>query len=82
MKIKENLFERRKNIVPNCIGIFNNAVTVSAEGSMIKDAEGKELIDFAGGIGVLNTGQCPAQVVEAIIKQSKQLIHSCFHVAT
>ena len=82
MKIKDNLFERRKNIVPNGIGIFNNATAVSAKGSIIKDANGNELIDFAGGIGVLNTGHCPEPVVEAIIKQSKKFIHSCFHVAT
>ncbi|MBL7851195.1 MAG: aspartate aminotransferase family protein, partial [Cyclobacteriaceae bacterium] len=38
-------------------------------------------IDFAGGIGVLNAGHCPAPVVNAITKQSRNLLHACFPVA-
>jgi 4-aminobutyrate aminotransferase/(S)-3-amino-2-methylpropionate transaminase len=40
------------------------------------------MIDFAGGIGVLNAGHCPEPVVKAIQEQAEKLIHTCFNVAT
>ena len=76
------LLERRKQFVPNAIGIFNPSTAVSAKGSVITDADGKEMIDFAGGIGVVNAGHCPPPVVAAIAKQAATLIHCSFNVAT
>ena len=77
----EELLERRKKVVANAIGIFNPATAVSAKGAIIVDSEGRELIDFAGGIGVLNAGHSPQRVVDAIKKQAETLIHTCFNVA-
>lgn len=82
MSKKEALIERRKNVVANGVGIFNPATAESAKGSVITDVDGRELIDFAGGIGVLNAGHCPEPVVKAIQEQSEKLIHTCFNVAT
>ena len=82
MKHSEEILERRKRFVPNAIGIFNPSTAVSAKGSIITDADGKEMIDFAGGIGVVNAGHCPDPVVEAISKQAANLIHCSFNVAT
>ena len=42
--------------------------------------EGKEFLDFSGGIGVLNVGHCPDEVVEAIRDQAGKYLHSCFMV--
>jgi 4-aminobutyrate aminotransferase/(S)-3-amino-2-methylpropionate transaminase len=53
----------------------------SASGSLMIDVDGRELIDFAGGIGVLNAGHCHPKVVEAIRDQAGRCIHTCFHVA-
>jgi 4-aminobutyrate aminotransferase/(S)-3-amino-2-methylpropionate transaminase len=64
------------------VGIFNTATAVSAKNATVTDAEGRELIDFAGGIGVLNSGHCPEPVVKAIQDQAAKLIHTCFNVAT
>ncbi len=75
------LYERRKKFVPNGLGIFNPSSAVSAKGAIVTDADGQELIDFAGGIGVLNAGHCPKPVVKAIQEQAAKLIHSCFNVA-
>jgi 4-aminobutyrate aminotransferase/(S)-3-amino-2-methylpropionate transaminase len=59
------------------------SVTVaSANGATLVDLEGRELIDFAGGIGVMNVGHCQATVVEAIREQAAKLLHTCIHVAT
>lgn len=78
----EKLLDRRKQLVPNAIGIFNPSTAVSAKGATITDADGKEMIDFAGGIGVVNAGHCPAPVVKAIQDQAEKLIHCSFNVAT
>jgi 4-aminobutyrate aminotransferase / (S)-3-amino-2-methylpropionate transaminase / 5-aminovalerate transaminase len=82
MSASETLFARRKEVVANGVGVFNPSTAVSAKGAIITDADGRELIDFGGGIGVLNTGHCPAPVVRAIQEQSEKLIHTCFNVAT
>src|SRR6476661_2837668 len=52
-----------------------------AHGARLVDADGREYIDFAGGIGVLNLGHTPEAVVAAIKEQAETLLHSCFPVA-
>lgn len=81
MKKSESLVARRNAIVPEGMGMFSPATIVSGKGAIIKDVDGKEYIDFTGGIGVLNAGHCPKPVVNAIVKQAKQLVHACFPVA-
>lgn len=76
------LLARRKNAVPSGVGLFNTATAVSAQGATITDADGRELIDFAGGIGVVNAGHCPAPVVKAIQDQAAKFIHTSFNVVT
>jgi 4-aminobutyrate aminotransferase / (S)-3-amino-2-methylpropionate transaminase / 5-aminovalerate transaminase len=76
------LFIRRRQSIPNAIGIFNPSTAVKANGSIITDADGREMIDFAGGIGVVNAGHCPAPVVAAIQRQAESMIHCSFNVAT
>src|SRR5690606_11040543 len=46
------------------------------------DVDGKEYIDFAGGIGVVNVGHCAESVVRAIQAQAAKLMHASIHVAT
>lgn len=55
---------------------------VSAKGSRIVDADDRELIDFAGGIGVVNAGHCDPRVVRAIQEQAAKLVHTCIHIGT
>lgn len=78
---KDALYQRRKKLVPNALGIFNPSSVQYAHGAVMVDADGRELIDFAGGIGVLNAGHCPPTVVKAIQEQAALLIHSSFNVA-
>ena len=47
---------------------------VKAEGVYLYDAEGNRHIDFTSGIGVVNTGHCHPQIVDAIRQQSGDLI--------
>jgi len=74
--------KRRRAVVPNGVGVFNTATAQSAKGALITDADGREMIDFAGGIGVVNAGHCPEPVVEAIIHQARRALHTSFNVTT
>lgn len=78
----EELLNRRKNIVANGVGVFNTATVQHAKGAIITDVDGRELIDFAGGIGVVNAGHCPEPVVEAIREQAGKYLHTSFNVVT
>ena len=76
----EELKQLREKHVPR--GVFNilPIFVKEAKGAMIKDVEGNEYIDFAGGIGVENVGHCVRKVVDAIREQAATYIHTCFHV--
>ncbi|MBX3728740.1 MAG: 4-aminobutyrate--2-oxoglutarate transaminase [Candidatus Sumerlaeia bacterium] len=76
-----DLLQRRQQAIPR--GPFNVAPIFAdkARGALLWDVEGKEYIDFCGGIGVLNVGHNHPRVVEAIKAQADRFIHTCFHVA-
>lgn len=78
----EDLLNRRKNIVANGVGVFNTATVQHAKGAIITDVDGREHIDFAGGIGVVNAGHCPEPVVEAIREQAGKYLHTSFNVVS
>jgi len=50
-------------------------VPVRGEGCRLWDADGKEYLDFLGGIAVNNLGHCHPKVTEALRKQAGELIH-------
>ena len=76
----EQLGRLRDEMVPQ--GPFNThrSFVQRAEGALIYDLDGRELIDFAGGIGSMNVGHCHPKVVAAIRDQAGKYIHPCFHV--
>ncbi len=78
----QELIARRKAAVPSGVGMFNHATAAQASGATITDADGRELIDFAGGIGVVNAGHCPPPVVKAIQEQAEKFLHVSFNVAS
>ena len=49
-----------------------------ARNALITDVEGREYIDFAAGIGVMNVGHCHPKVVEAVKDQAELYSHTCF----
>ena len=51
-------------------------VAEKGDGMYLIDADGKEYLDFIGGIAVNATGHCNKAVVEAIKAQAETLIHS------
>ena len=52
-----------------------NMVPVRGQGSRVWDQDGREYIDFAGGIAVNVLGHCHPELVDALDKQARQLWH-------
>jgi len=50
-------------------------IPVKGQGSRIWDQDGKEYIDFAGGIAVNGLGHCHPNLVKALIDQGQKLWH-------
>jgi 4-aminobutyrate aminotransferase len=53
-----------------------------AHGATIVDVDGREFVDFAGGIGCQNTGHGFEPVAAAIHDQVDRYLHQCFMVGT
>ncbi|WP_428401720.1 acetylornithine transaminase [Methanocrinis sp.] len=49
---------------------------VKGAGARVWDAEGREYLDFVAGVAVNTVGHCHPDVVEAIARQAKELIHT------
>ncbi len=80
MSKNELLLAERNRHIPR--GPFNThpVFAEKAKGAVITDVEGKEYIDFAGGIGVMNVGHSDEEVLRAIWDQIQKYTHTCFHV--
>ncbi|WP_447844687.1 4-aminobutyrate--2-oxoglutarate transaminase [Pseudomonas aeruginosa] len=79
-KTNESLLKRRQAAVPRGVGQIHPVVAERAENSTVWDVEGREYIDFAGGIAVLNTGHLHPKVIAAVEEQLGKLSHTCFEV--
>ncbi len=51
-----------------------------AHGARITDVDGREFIDFVGGIGSLNCGHTPEAVVAAVQEQAARYMHQMYSV--
>jgi 4-aminobutyrate aminotransferase/(S)-3-amino-2-methylpropionate transaminase len=76
------LAARRAKAVPRGVPSTTPLAVVSAEGSVLTDADGNRLIDFGGGIGVMNVGHGNATVLAAVREQLEHFTHVCFPVST
>ncbi|MFP5422131.1 MAG: 4-aminobutyrate--2-oxoglutarate transaminase [Gammaproteobacteria bacterium] len=79
-KTNESLMQRRTAAVPRGVGQIHPIFAESAKNATVTDVEGREFIDFAGGIAVLNTGHLHPKVVAAVQEQLTKLTHTCFQV--
>ncbi len=80
MKSNQELTQLLNKHVPPGLAVATGSFVKEARGAIIVDVEGRELIDFAGGIGVINVGHCPPKVVAAIQEQAAKFLHTCFHI--
>ncbi|MFN0276016.1 MAG: aspartate aminotransferase family protein, partial [Chitinophagales bacterium] len=80
-KSKE-IIERRRNAMPLGLAKSTEIAIASAHGGIVTDVDGNVLLDFAGGIGMMNIGHRNEQVVNAMKEQLDKYIHICSLVAT
>jgi 4-aminobutyrate aminotransferase/(S)-3-amino-2-methylpropionate transaminase len=76
------LLARRAAAVPRGVPAVTPIAVAHAEGAIVTDADGNRLIDFGGGIGVVNTGHRHPAVVDAVRAQLDRFAHVCFPVST
>jgi 4-aminobutyrate aminotransferase / (S)-3-amino-2-methylpropionate transaminase / 5-aminovalerate transaminase len=57
-------------------------VVARAQGARVWDVDGREFLDFAGGIACQNLGHGPSAVVAAVHEQVDRYLHQCFMVGT
>lgn len=74
------LGELRDEVVAKGYMSGTNCYVEKAKGVMVYDVEGREYIDFAGGIAVMNVGHSHPKVVKAIKDQAEKFTHTCFMV--
>ena len=80
--LSRSLLNRRAQAVPRGVPAVTPIAVGHAEGAVITDVDGNRLIDFGGGIGVVNTGHRHPGVVEAVRRQLDRFAHVCFPVST
>jgi 4-aminobutyrate aminotransferase / (S)-3-amino-2-methylpropionate transaminase / 5-aminovalerate transaminase len=78
-KSKE-LIALRASQVPRGVSALTPLYAVKAEGASLWDVSGRRYIDFAGGIGVLNTGYSHPKIIAAVKAQLENFTHTCFQV--
>ncbi|MDN3522502.1 4-aminobutyrate--2-oxoglutarate transaminase [Halomonas ramblicola] len=71
------LNELKKRYVANGAASPATQFAARAENALVWDADGNRIIDFAGGIGVLNIGHRHPKVVEAVKAQLDRVMHTC-----
>ncbi|MEO8448177.1 MAG: 4-aminobutyrate--2-oxoglutarate transaminase [Gemmatimonadota bacterium] len=76
------LTARRAAAVPKGVAMSAPIALAHAENAILTDVDGNRLIDFAGGIGVLNAGHRNPALVEAVKAQLDEYTHACFAVAS
>jgi len=79
IKAKELLRLREEN-VPVGVSYGAPAFIKRGEGAMFEDVDGNIMMDFVGGIGVLNIGYSNPEVIEVVKEQIDKFFHSSINV--
>lgn len=64
----------RRYVSPSYTRVYP-LVAERAEGLWVTDPDGNTFLDFTSGIAVCATGHCHPRVVEAVIRQARELLH-------
>jgi len=78
--LSQALMKRRNAAVVQAVYHATPIFVANAEGAVVEDVDGNRLIDFAGGIGCLNTGHRAPAVVDAVRRQLDRFLHTSFNV--
>jgi len=80
-KAKE-IIERRAKAMPDAIRCIYPCVIKRGEGAMFEDVDGNIILDWVGGVGVLNIGYSNEKAIEAVKAQSEKYFHSMMNITT
>src|SRR5205823_8894023 len=80
MSLNTEWQSRKEQATTRGVGVLTQVFAARAENAEIWDVEGKRYIDFAGGIGVLNTGHRHPKVMAAVAEQLGKFTHTCYQV--
>ena len=74
---KQDIIDKQKKFLFSCVANYYDEPLVvdHAKGAYVYDSEGKEYLDFFGGIVTISVGHCNEKVTGAIQKQSAKLQH-------
>ncbi|OBW99885.1 4-aminobutyrate--2-oxoglutarate transaminase [Gallibacterium genomosp. 1] len=75
-----DLITRMRDAIPNGVSVMCDWFVDSASNAIIKTTDGREMIDFYGGIGVLNIGHCHPKVMAAVRAQLDHFSHTSFQI--
>lgn len=72
------MLERHRKVLPSWLALYyqDPLELVSGKGCVVTDAEGRDYLDFFGGILTTMTGHAVPEVVEAIREQAGRLLHT------
>jgi 4-aminobutyrate aminotransferase/(S)-3-amino-2-methylpropionate transaminase len=80
LRSNEELQEKKAKVITTAHASMTAVYVDSAKGAVLRDVEGKEYIDFGGGIGTMNVGHSHPKVVKAVKDQAEKFTHTCFMV--
>jgi 4-aminobutyrate aminotransferase/(S)-3-amino-2-methylpropionate transaminase len=81
MSTGQDLGANRQRYVARGVSNAHPIFAARAENARLWDVDGREYLDFVGGIGVLNVGHNHPRVVAAVQEQAGLFLHTCFQVA-
>lgn len=76
----KDLLTRRKEATPKGISVTCDWFMQKAKNATLISTEGKEYIDFASGIAVLNVGHCHPRVIKAVQNQLENFTHTAYQI--
>ena len=74
------LHARRAAEVAGGFGVVLPVFVEQADGGVLRDVDGNQLIDFASGIAVTNVGAAAPEVVSRVQEQVERFTHTCFMI--
>ena len=68
--------KQKEFLFPNVSTYYEQPLPLeSGKGMFLKDVDGREYLDFFGGILTVSVGHCHPRVTDAVIEQQKKLVH-------
>jgi 4-aminobutyrate aminotransferase / (S)-3-amino-2-methylpropionate transaminase / 5-aminovalerate transaminase len=78
--LTSELLNIRAAQIPRGVGNTHPIFVDRALGAKLWDLDGKEYIDFVGGIGCVNVGHSHPKLIKAVSEQLQLFTHTCFQV--